>query len=90
MAERLIPLELDGYPHFSQDGEVIVQGFGFTGYFLDEWNNSGYCRVQKISCRFKELARIRHSCEKCGLVQKVQKSLETVIFRASSHKNNFA
>ncbi len=54
-------------PHFSQDGEVIAQGFGFTGNFLDEWNNSVYCRVQKISCRFKEQARIRHSCEKCGL-----------------------
>ncbi len=54
-------------PHFLQDGEVIVQGFGFTGDFLDEWNNSVYCRVHKIACRFKEQARIRHSCEKCGL-----------------------
>ncbi len=55
-------------PHFSQEGGVIAQGFGFTGGFLDEWNNSVYCRVQKITCRFKELARIRHSCEKCGLI----------------------
>ena len=54
-------------PHFSQDGEVIAQGFGITEYFLDEWNNSVYFRVQKILCRFKELARIRHSREKCGL-----------------------
>ncbi len=53
--------------HFSQDGEVIAQGFGFTGDFLDEGKNSVYCQVQKIACRFKELARIRHSCEKCGL-----------------------
>ncbi len=54
-------------PHFSQEGEIFAQVFGFTGDFLDEWNNSVYCRVQKISCRFKEQARIRHSCEKCGL-----------------------
>ncbi len=26
-----------------------------------------YCQVQKIACRFKELARVRHACEKCGL-----------------------
>jgi hypothetical protein len=38
-----------------------------TGDFLKEWNNSVYCRVQKILCRFKELARAYHSCEKCGL-----------------------
>ncbi len=54
-------------PHFSQEGEIIVQNFGFTGNFLDERNNRVYSRVQKVSCRFKELARIRHSCEKCGL-----------------------
>ncbi len=55
-------------PHFSQDGEIIAQGFGFTGDFLDEWNNSVYCRVQKIPCRSKEQPRIRYSCEKYGLV----------------------
>ncbi len=54
-------------PHFSQDDEVIAQDNGFTGDFLDEWNNSVYCQVQKISCRFKEQAIIRHSCEECGL-----------------------
>ncbi len=54
-------------PHFLQEGEIIVQGFGFTGYFLDDWNNSVYYRVQKIPCKFKEQMRIRHSCEKCGL-----------------------
>ncbi len=53
-------------PHFSQDGEVIAQGFGFTGNYLDEWNNSVYCQVQIIPCRFKEQARIRYSCEKWG------------------------
>ncbi len=36
-------------PHISQDGEVIEQGFGFTGDFLDEWCNSVYCRVQILS-----------------------------------------
>ena len=46
---------------------MLTQGFGFTGDFLKEWNNSVYCRVQKIRCRFKELARACHSCEKCGL-----------------------
>ncbi len=53
-------------PFFSQDGKNIAQGFGFTGDFLDERNNNVYDRVQKISCRFKEQARIRHACEKCG------------------------
>ncbi len=47
-------------PHFSQDGEVIAQGFGFRGDFLDEWNNSVYCRVQNIACGIKKLARIHH------------------------------
>ncbi len=37
------------------------------GICLYEWNNNGYCRVQKISCKFKEPARIRQSCEKFGL-----------------------
>ncbi len=50
-----------------RNDEVIAQGFGFTGDFLGDWNNSVYCRVQKIPCKFKEQARIRHSCEKCGL-----------------------
>jgi len=45
---------------------IIAQGFGFTGNFLKEWNDSLYCRVQKIPCRFKEQARACHSCEKCG------------------------
>ncbi len=54
-------------PHFSQDSAVIAQGFGFTGNFLDEWNTSVYCRVQKIAGSFKEQARIHHSCEKWGL-----------------------
>ncbi len=54
-------------PHFSRDGVVIAQVFGFTGGFLDEWNNNVYCRVQRIACRLKEQARIRHSFEKCGL-----------------------
>ena len=54
-------------PHFSQDGEVIAQGFGFTEDFLNEWNNNVYFRVQKFPCRFKEQVRTRHSCEKCGL-----------------------
>ncbi len=54
-------------PYFSQDGEVIALGFGFTGGFLDEWNNRVYCRVKIISGRFKGQARIRHCCEKCGL-----------------------
>ena len=38
-----------------------------TGDFLNEWNNSVYCRVHKIFCRFKEQARSCHTCEKCGL-----------------------
>ena len=46
---------------------MIAQGFVFTGDFLKEWNNSVYCRVQKILCRFKELPRACHTCEKCGL-----------------------
>jgi ferredoxin len=46
---------------------MMAKGFEFTGDFLKEWNNSVYCRVQKILCRFKEQARACHSCEKCGL-----------------------
>ncbi len=53
--------------YFSGEGEVIAQNFGLTGGVLEEWDNSVYCRVQKIPCRFKELARVRRSCEKCGL-----------------------
>ncbi len=52
--------------HFSQDAEIIAQGFGFTGGFLDEWNNNVYSRVQKINCRFKEQAKIRHSVRNAG------------------------
>ncbi len=70
-------------PHFSQDGEVIAQGFGFTGAFLDEWNNSVYCQVQKIACKFKEQAIIRHSGKKCGL-EKSQ--METAMnYRLNTH-----
>ncbi len=46
---------------------MIAQVFGFTGHFLNEWNNSVYCRVQKMFCRFKVQVRDCHSCEKCGL-----------------------
>ncbi len=53
-------------PHFSLDGEVIAQSFGLTGNFHDEWNISDYGQVQKISCRFKEPARIRHSVRSAG------------------------
>ncbi len=52
--------------HFSRDGEIIAQGFGFTGGFLFEWYYSVYCRVPKITCRFKEQAKIRHSVSNAG------------------------
>jgi hypothetical protein len=45
---------------------IIAQGFGFTRDFLEEWNNSAYCRLKKIPCGFKEQARARHPGEKCG------------------------
>ncbi len=62
-------------PHFSPDGEVIAQGFGFED-FLDEWNNSGYCRGQKMSCRFNEQTKIRHSGEKCGPGRRLLKFMQ--------------
>ncbi len=34
-------------PHFSQDDEVIAKSFGLSGNFLDEWNNSVYCRGEE-------------------------------------------
>ncbi len=34
-------------PHFSQEGEIIAQGFGSTGDFLVEWNNSVYYRGEE-------------------------------------------
>ncbi len=46
---------------------MIAQGFGFTGIFLNEWNNNVYCRVSKEPCKFKEQARDCHSCEKFWL-----------------------
>ena len=46
---------------------MIAPGFGFTRDFLKERNNSAYCRLKKITCGFKEQARIRHPGEKCGL-----------------------
>ncbi len=52
--------------HFSQDAEIIAQGFVFTGGFLEEWDNSLYCRIQKIKCRFKEQAKFRHSVRNAG------------------------
>ncbi len=46
---------------------MIAQGFGFTGDFLKERNNSAYFRLKKIPCGFKQQARARHTGEKCGL-----------------------
>ncbi len=46
---------------------MIAQGFGFTGNFLKERNNSAYFRPKKNPCGFKEQARARHTGEKCGL-----------------------
>ena len=48
---------------------MIAQGFGFTGDFLKERNNSAYFRLKEIPCEFKEQARARHPGEKCGLGQ---------------------
>jgi hypothetical protein len=46
---------------------MIAQGFGFTGDFLMERNNSAYFRLKKTPCEFKEQARTRHPGEKCEL-----------------------
>jgi len=54
-------------PHFSPDGEIIAQGFGFTRIFPKEWNNSVYFRLSKNTCGFKEQASTHQSGEKCGL-----------------------
>ncbi len=45
-----------------------MQGFGFTGDFLGECNNTVYSQAQKIACRFKELVSAHHSCQKGWLV----------------------
>ncbi len=54
-------------PDFSPGGEMIAQGFGFTGDFVKERNISVYFRLNKIPCGFKEQARARQSGEISGL-----------------------
>jgi len=51
----------------SNDNPQGAQGFGCTGNFAKQWNNSVYCRLRKIAYGFKDQARTRHPGEKCGL-----------------------
>ena len=47
---------------------MIAQRFEFTGDFPKAWNNSVYFQLRKMSCGFKDQARVCPSGEKCGLV----------------------
>jgi hypothetical protein len=46
-------------PEIPLEGAMIAQDFEFTGDFPIERNTQVYCRLRKISCGFKRLARAR-------------------------------
>ena len=50
-------------PDFPLEGAMIAQDFEFTGDFPIERNTQVYCRLRKMSCEFKRLARARRLME---------------------------